>query len=63
MRPPYFYIIGGIHTDTTFTEIVPGTEEEYGPFATRDEAVKVWRGKMGWKVDTCEHRLFIRFIS
>jgi hypothetical protein len=54
-----YNVIGGVWTDTTFTEIVPGTEEEYGPFESYDEAVKVWRGRMGWMVDTCEHRLFI----
>lgn len=54
-----YKVIGGVWTDTTFTEIVAGTEEEYGPFDTYDEAVKVWRGRMGWMVDTCEHRLFI----
>jgi hypothetical protein len=54
-----FEIRGGIHTDTTFTEIVPGTEEVYGPFEDYDHAVNVWRGKMGTNIDICEHRLFV----
>lgn len=58
-----FEISGGVFTDTTFTHIEPGTEEHYGPFKTRDEAVNVWRGKMGRMIDTCEHRLFVREIE
>lgn len=54
-----YNVIGGVWSDLTFTEIVPGTEEEYGPIESYDEAVKVWRGRMGRMVDTCEHRLFI----
>lgn len=55
-----FSIHGGVFTDTSFTTMEPGTEETYGPFQTREEAVNVWRGKMGWNVDNCTHRLFIR---
>lgn len=54
-----FEVHGGVHTDTSFTEIVPGTEESYGPFRTYQEAVNVWRGKMGLKIDICEHRLWV----
>ncbi len=55
------YIIdGGVHTDTTFINVIPGTEESYGPFATYTESLNVWRGRMGRMIDTCEHRLFIR---
>jgi hypothetical protein len=58
-RPATYTIHGGVFTDTSFTEIEPGTEERYGPFETYEEAVKVWRGRAGWKVDTCTHRLFV----
>lgn len=58
-----FQIFGGVFTDTTFTEIEPGTEECYGPFETKAEATNVWRGKMGRMIDTCEHRLFVREIE
>lgn len=54
-----FMVTGGVFTDMSFSEIVPGTAEVYGPFQTRDEAVAVWRGKMGYQIDTCEHRLFV----
>lgn len=55
-----FIVTGGVFTDTNFTEIVEGTQEVYGPFDTYEQAVSVWRGRMGWNVDTCEHRLFIK---
>lgn len=54
-----YMVIGGVWTDTSWNDVVPGTEEEYGPFESYEEAVKVWRGRMGWMVDTCEHRLFV----
>lgn len=59
-RAAPFYVAGGIYTDMTFSERVPGTAEFYGPFDTYDHALSVWRGKMGWNVDNCYHRLFIR---
>lgn len=52
-------ITGGVYNDTTFTTVVPGTEEQYGPFERCEDAVNVWRGKMGRMIDTCEHRLFV----
>lgn len=54
-----YYVTGGVFTDETFTEVVPGTEESYGPFEQYSHAENVWRGKMGWNVDNCFHRLFI----
>ena len=54
------YIVkGGVYTDTNFKTLEPGTEEQYGPFDRRDEAVATWRSKMGWMIDTCCHRLFV----
>ena len=58
-----YYIWGGVWKNMKFEECVPGTEEVYGPFATYCETVKVWRGKMGLKIDTCEHRLFISRVA
>lgn len=54
-----FYVVGGVYTDMTFSRAAPGTAESYGPFDTYDYALSVWRGKMGWNVDNCFHRLFI----
>lgn len=54
-----FMVHGGVFTDTEFTQVVEGTQEVYGPFETREQAVNVWRGRMGLMVDTCEHRLFV----
>jgi hypothetical protein len=54
-----FMVSGGVFTDMSFTEVEAGKAEVYGPFETREEAVNVWRGKMGLQIDTCEHRLFL----
>jgi hypothetical protein len=55
------YIVkGGIFTDTTFTDVVPGTEEIYGPFDTYEKAKQAWMsGMFNWKLDICTHRLRI----
>lgn len=54
-----FMIEGGVYTNTDFDEIEAGTEESYGPFETYEIALREWRGRMGWMVDTCCHRLLI----
>lgn len=54
-----FMVRGGIYTDMTFTVVHPGTEEEYGPFDTYQEAADEWKGRMFAKVDICPHRLNI----
>jgi hypothetical protein len=56
----HFVITGGVHTDMTFKEVEPGKEETYGPYPRYEDAVQVWRGKMGANIDICEHRLFIK---
>lgn len=55
------YIVkGGIFTDTRFEDVVPGTEEEYGPFDTYAEAKQAWiAGMFNSKLDICTHRLLI----
>ncbi len=53
-----FIVRGGIFTDTTFTKL-ESNEERYGPFPDYASAVRVWKSKMGWMVDTCCHRLFV----
>lgn len=59
------YIVkGGIYTDTTFTKLVPGTEEQYGPFATYPEAKDQWhRATFTQKLDIATHRVFIEEID
>lgn len=55
-----YKVKGGIFTGTDFTEIVPGTEEEYGPFNTYEEAREAWvTGMFNSKLDICTHRLLI----
>jgi hypothetical protein len=54
-----FYVVGGVYTDMDFKTVVPGTEEEYGPFRTEDEAVKAWKAHAMAKIDNCFHRLSV----
>lgn len=54
-----YMVYGGEYVDTQFEELIPTTEEEYGPFDTYEEALSKWRSRMGWNVDNCHHRLFI----
>lgn len=54
-----YIVYGGVYTDTDFEKLEYSTEEEYGPFETYEEALNVWRGKMGWNIDNCMHRLRI----
>lgn len=60
MSDKRFWVVGGEFTDTTFTELIPGTQERYGLFSSYDNAYKEWKAKTGWKVDNCHHRLFIK---
>ncbi len=54
-----YYIKGGVYTDTTFRELVEGTEEQYGPFSSHSEAMEFWGGVARAKIDNCCHRLQI----
>ncbi len=55
-----FRVEGGEFTDTDFKKLVPETAENYGPFETYEEALKVWGGRTWAKVDVCCHRLMIK---
>lgn len=54
-----FYVTGGEYTDTSFKTLIAGTEEEYGPFASEDEALRVWKTQAMAKIDNCHHRLTV----
>jgi hypothetical protein len=45
-----FYVIGGEYEDTRFARVV-GEAERYGPFRTRVEAEKEWRGRSMARID------------
>lgn len=54
---------GGIFTSTEFDEIVPGTEESYGPFDDYKQAKVAWiKGVFNSKIDICCHRLLIKEV-
>ena len=53
-----YWVVGGEYRDATFTEMAPGAQKErLGPFATYEEAYKVWATR-AWA--TVDHAL-IRF--
>lgn len=38
-----FWVVGGEYTDCRFEEIVSGTEQMFGPFHNRGDALSTWR--------------------
>jgi hypothetical protein len=47
-----YWVVGGEYKDASFCELVPGkTEERQGPFATYEEAHKVWAARAWATVD------------
>lgn len=58
-RETKFYVIGNVYKDTTWKEIVPGTEQVYGPFDTHEQAKNVWQGKAWLTVDNALMRFKI----
>jgi hypothetical protein len=38
-----FWVIGGEFRDTSFSEIVDGEVEAFGPFASYDSALRLWK--------------------
>ena len=58
--PSRYWVVGGHYTDTAFTTVVAGTEEEHiGPFASYDEAKAAWQAKAWATVDNCNFRFRI----
>jgi hypothetical protein len=54
-----FYVMGGVYTTTGMMFLEEGKAERYGPFETREEALKVWSGKARANIDNCLHCLKI----
>lgn len=38
-----FWVVGGEYTDTTFNQLVSGSERLMGPYLNRDAALVAWR--------------------
>ena len=56
-----FYVIGGEYADTSFSNLIPGTElEVYGPFASERDAKVRWRELTGKTVDNAMIRYFLK---
>jgi hypothetical protein len=55
-----YWVVGGEYTDTHFRELAPGrSEERHGPFATYEEAHKVWAARAWATVDDALARFHI----
>lgn len=60
---PKFIVEGGEFKSTAWEEVIPGTEESYGPFETYPEARTAWQNAMfSPKLDICTHRVFIKEV-
>jgi hypothetical protein len=47
-----YWVVGGEYRDATFTEMAPGAQKErLGPFASYEEAYKVWASRAWATVD------------
>lgn len=47
------------YRDTTWSEILPGTEEVLGEFDEYKDAMDCWRARTWWRVDNCNYRVQI----
>jgi hypothetical protein len=55
-----YWVVGGEYRDATFTEMAPGAQKErLGPFATYEEAHKVWATRAWATVDNALMRFRI----
>ena len=54
-----FYVTGGVYTDFSWTTLEEGKEENYGPYATYDEAYIKWLEIARFKVDNACHKVTI----
>jgi hypothetical protein len=57
--PERFWIIGGEFRDTSFAELVAGTERLLGPYANRDAALRAWRGLADETKSLCTARFTV----
>jgi Domain of unknown function (DUF4170) len=58
-----FEVVGGVHTDLSFTKVADDTREKYGPFENYQDAFDTWKSKMWSNVDNALHRLRIVKMS
>ncbi|MBC7134432.1 MAG: DUF4170 domain-containing protein, partial [Oceanibaculum nanhaiense] len=55
-----YWVVGGIYTDTSFTQMANGgPEERHGPFDAYEQAKKAWQEKAWSTVDDCNARFRI----
>jgi hypothetical protein len=47
-----YWVVGGEYADTRFERLAPGVQEErHGPYASYDEAHKVWEARARATID------------
>ena len=54
-----YYVVGGEYEDPSFTNIIAGKEEVYGPFE-HQKALEVWRDLTSRTIDSCLHRYAVQ---
>jgi hypothetical protein len=55
-----YFVVGGEYRDATFTEMAPGAQmERLGPFASYEEAYKIWASRAWATVDNALMRFRI----
>lgn len=52
----YYWVVGGLYTDTSFSEPVEGAEQWYGPFASYEDAKAEWQRRAWSTVDDAHAR-------
>lgn len=59
-----YWVVGGEYTNTSFTAVVPGKDEEWiGPFGNYEGAKAEWQKRSWQKVDNCFSRYRIETIN
>lgn len=54
-----WYVTGGIYEDPARREGLRGEPEEYGPFASYEDALQKWNEAAKRQIDDFHHRLVI----
>jgi len=59
-----YIVVGGVFTDTTFSEFKDGSNgEKYGPYNSYTDALIMWNAKSWSDVDNCHSRYTIKPVG
>ena len=59
MTSKMFWVVGGVFTDGSFTELERDGSACFGPFLTRDEAERAASANRRHNIDICWYQLFV----